>query len=184
MMLFLIVLGEPFILNFFGEKWQGTIMPLKILSLSVMVHMMANSHSSLIRGLGKPKLEMHLQLFKAVFLYVPLISFGIYKFGIVGAAGAYLINKALEVIIAQYFLKKLVNVSFADLFDSLKYPLLATFIAFIISFGLYTLGVHYLICAAALGLSYGTVIWVLMKSELDPQIKEFRKSRKKKIAIG
>lgn len=181
-MIFLAVLGEPFIITFFGAKWQGTILPLKILAVSVMVHMMVNSHGSLIRGLGKPKLEMNLQLFKALFLYAPLISLGIYKYGIIGAASAYLINKVLEVIIAQYFLKKLVNISFSELLVNLKAPIIATIVSFSITFALYSTNIHFIICAFGLALSYAGTIYMFMKTEINLQIKQFRSS-KKKVAI-
>ena len=181
-MLVLVVLGEPLILNFFGSKWHGTILPLKILSLSVMVHMMVNSHGSLIRGLGKPKLEMNMQLFKAVCLYAPLISIGIIKYGIIGAASAYLVNKVLEVILAQYFLKKLLNISFGELVLNLKAPLLASLVSFSISYALFNLNVHYIVCALILGISYAAIVWLLMRSELHNQIKEFRNMSKKNVA--
>lgn len=182
-MLFLVVLGEPFIINFFGNKWQGTILPLKILALSVMVHMMVNSHGSLIRGLGRPKLEMNIQLFKALCLYVPLISLGIYQYGIIGAAYAYLVNKGFEVIIAQYFLKKLLNISFLELLSALKAPLVASVVAFSISYSIYNAKVHFIICAFSLAVSYAGVIWLFMKSEINVQFQQYRKKNKKEIAI-
>ncbi|QNF32394.1 lipopolysaccharide biosynthesis protein [Adhaeribacter swui] len=182
-MLFLVVLGEPFILNFFGSKWHDTILPLKILALSVMVHMMVNSHGSLIRGLGRPKLEMNMQLFKAICLYAPLISLGIYKYGIIGAALAYLVNKALEVIIAQYFLKKLLNVSFTELMVALKAPIVASMVAFAISYLLFNAKVHFILCALSLAASYAGVIWLFMKSELTVQIQQFKNRNKKQVAI-
>ncbi|PSR53985.1 lipopolysaccharide biosynthesis protein [Adhaeribacter arboris] len=182
-MVFLVVLGEPFINNFFGTKWHDTILPLQILALSVMVHMMVNSHGSLIRGLGRPKLEMNMQLFKALFLYVPLISLGIYKFGIIGAAYAYLVNKALEVIIAQYFLKKLLNISFGELLSSLKAPLVASIVAYLISYALYNAHIHFVLCGFGLMISYAGVIWLFMKSELNLQIQQFKNRNKKQVAI-
>jgi len=182
-MLFLVVLGEPFIINTFGAKWHDTILPLKILSLAVMVHMMVSSHSSLIRGLGRPKLEMNLQLFKAVCLYAPLISLGIYKYGIVGAAMGYLINKVLEVIIAQYYLKKLLNVSFLELLFNLKAPLVATAVSFTASYLLYNAHVHFILCALVMAISYAGVVWFFMRSELTVHIQQFKNKNKKQVAI-
>lgn len=173
-MVFFIVLGEPFVYDFFGDKWSDAILPLKILALSVMVHMLVNSHASLIRGLGHSRLEMKIQFSKAVFFYVPLISLGIYLNGIVGAAWAYVLNKALEVVVAQYYLKKLVNVTLKDLAFTMATPVAASTVAFAVTILLYSLNVHYLICAVGLVISYCCVVWFMMRSELNLRLKELK----------
>jgi teichuronic acid exporter len=179
-MILLVALGEPIILNFFGAKWQETIMPLQILSLSVIVHMTVSSHSSLIRGLGLPRLDMKLQLFKAVFLYAPLISAGVFYYGIVGAASAFLVSRIFETAIAQYYLKKLVNVSYADLFASIKVPFFATLCAYLSVQLLIYLGVHFILSGFVLGITYGAVIWLFMRKEILKQINEYRSAKKAK----
>src|SRR5690606_9240909 len=100
-MLFFIAFADTVIIPVFGDKWFEAIVPLKILSVAVMVHMMVNSNTALIRGLGKPGLEMKLQVLKAV-IFLPLIYMGIKYYGLSGAAGAILLNKIIAVIIAQY----------------------------------------------------------------------------------
>lgn len=180
-MLFLIVLGKPFIMSVYGAKWADAIMPLKILALSVMIHLLANSHLTLIRGLGHAKLGMKVQVIKSV-LYVPTISFGIFQFGVIGAAWAYVFNKVLEVFIAQHYLKKLIGITFKELLSQMTPPLLATAVAFVVTLSLFDLGLHYLICAVALTGSYGFVIWLLMKSEINKQLQEVKKLKNKKLA--
>ncbi|SFG33259.1 lipopolysaccharide biosynthesis protein [Pontibacter chinhatensis] len=170
-MVSLFVLGEPFILSFFGEKWVDTIEPLRILSLSVMVHMMVNSNTSLIRGLGKPGLEMRIQLFKTLLLYVPSISLGIYWYGVVGAAYAILFNKIISVFIAQYFLKKLLGLSFIELFQELKVPLIASLTSFIVVYLLNSYGINFIICAMIQFVVYVLVTWLMMGDELIAQVK-------------
>lgn len=134
-MVFFCVLGEPFILQFFGDKWGDSIVPLKILSISVMFHLMVNSNTALIRGMGKPELELKLQFFKA-FIFVPSIYIGIHYNGIIGAAYAVLANKILAVIIAQYTFNYLLRlkVSTNEFLRSLKAPLLSSLVAFIIGY--------------------------------------------------
>src|SRR5690606_10475021 len=65
-MCILLLEGETLITLLFGNKWASSIVPMQILSISVMFHMMVSSNTALIRGLGKPKLELKLQLFKAI----------------------------------------------------------------------------------------------------------------------
>lgn len=180
-MIFFIILGEPFIVNFFGAKWLGTVMPLKVLALSVMIHMLVNSHAVLIRGMGYAKLGMNIQVVKTI-LYVPTIALGVYWSGILGAAWAYVFNKVLEVLIAQYYLKKLVNVQLSDLASSMKAPIAASLAAFSVTLLLYYTGIHYIICAFCLVLSYASTLWLCMKSELIIQFNSYRNSRRK-VAI-
>lgn len=173
-MVILISLGEPFIMNVFGKKWSGTVIPLKILSVSILIHMAVNSHSSLIRGLGEAKLEMKLQFIKALFIYAPLITTGIYYLGINGAALAFLIGKIFEVIIAQYYLNKLLNIHVLELLYSLKIPLIAGIISFFTSYILLKIGVHYTICASAILILYGLIVWKFMSNEIKSNLKQFK----------
>jgi O-antigen/teichoic acid export membrane protein len=174
LMVSFIALGEPIILTFFGNKWQDSILPLQILSLSVIVHMTVSSHSSLIRGYGKPALEMKLQLFKAIFLYLPFVFLGIYYYGIIGAAMAFLLNRIVETIIAQYYLNKLVNITYYDLFSSIKGPFLASILSYGFSLFLIKINVHFIFCFLGLALSYSGIIWLLMRVEILSQIREYR----------
>lgn len=181
-MVLLISLGEPLILNFFGSKWQESILPMKILAFSVMIHMLVSGHASLLRGQGRPKLELKLQFFKAVFLYAPLITFGVYKYGVIGAAWACVVYKVLEVILAQYYLKKIVNISPGDLFVHIKTPIIASVVSFVVTYMLYNAGLHYILCAVAMAVSYGGVVILSMRSELMNQLKELRKGKVKQVA--
>ena len=181
-MVLLISLGEPLILNFFGSKWQGAILPMKILAFSVLIHMTVSGHASLLRGQGLPRLELKLQFFKAVFLYAPLITLGVYQYGIIGAAWACVVYKALEVILAQYYLKKIVDISVRDLLMHIKTPVLAGMVSFALTYALYSAGLHYIICAVALVLSYGGIVMLSMHAELIGQLKELRKGKVKQVA--
>lgn len=179
-MLFMYSLGQPFIFNFFGSKWHDTIVPLRILAVSVMVHMLVNSNTALIRGMGRPGLEMKLQLIKS-FIFVPTLAVGIFKYGIIGAAWAILINKVVAVIIAQYTFKYLLNmrVKVIELFNSIKQPFIGMAVAYGIVYLLYNvLHLYYIIAAVALFGSYSLIIWYTMGAEIKAQIQEFKQSRK------
>ncbi|MCX2739945.1 lipopolysaccharide biosynthesis protein [Pontibacter anaerobius] len=177
-MVFFIVLGEPFVLGFFEAKWSESVIPLKVLALSVMIHMLVSSHGSLIRGLGQPRLEMKLQFFKALFLYVPLISFGVYYYGILGAAWAFVGTKTIEVILAQYYLKKLVGITVKDLMKTITPPLWAAVAAATVTYLLLYMEINYIVAAVSLVFSYSAVIWLLMGAELLLQFKEVNKKSK------
>ena len=162
----LLFIGEPIIKIFFGNKWSDAIAPMQILSISVMFHMMVSSNTALIRGLGKPKLELKLQLFKALVLYTPLIYLGIYFYGLIGAAFAILITKALSVIIAQFYLKKLVGISISDLYYAIREPIFATIITILFCSFLIYLNVHFIIIALSIFIIFLGIYYVMMKQEI------------------
>ena len=125
--------GEQLILSLYGTVWMESVLPLKILAFSVLFHLMVSSNTALIRGMGKPQLELKLQFFKAIVFSLPLIFIGTYYYGIIGTSIAILLNKILSVFIAQYFLKKLLGITIMDLFNTLKTPLLSFIFASILS---------------------------------------------------
>lgn len=170
--------GEPIIKVFFGDKWSESIIPLQILAVSVMFHMMVSSNTSLIRGLGKPKLELQLQLFKAIFLYTPLIYIGIHFYGLKGAAFAILVTKALSVIIAHYYLKKLVNISLSDLFKSIKEPLTATLLTVLLCSPLYFFSFNFVFIIFSIVTIFLLVYWTMMKQEIINSVQLIKNYKK------
>lgn len=178
-MIFMVSLGKPFVLGVFGSKWENTIAPLQVLSLSVMVHMLVNSNTALIRGIGRPDLEMKLQLLKAL-IFLPMLYFGIVYNGVMGAAWAVLINKVIAVIIAQYTFNYLLNIKIGavEFLSAIKAPWIASILAYSIVYVLYSLmNVNYIVVGIALFLTYGFTIWKMMGEELKLQVKSFKFSK-------
>ena len=178
-MLLLFLLAEPFILSFFGAKWVNSILPLKILAVSIMVQMLVNSNTVLIRALGRPGLEMKLQLLKAV-VYMPALAYGVYKYGIVGASWAVLFSRVFNVLIAQYTFNYLISVKVTtyELFNEIKGSVLATVFAFIVgSIMLNVLNVNFLIVGLVVLLVFGLSIYKLMGEELSAHVNFMRSKR-------
>ena len=178
-MVFFITLGKPFIFHIFGEKWNTSVEPLEILSISVMVHMLVNSNTALIRGMGRPDLEMKLQIIKAI-IYIPILILGIYSYGIIGAAWAILFNKIIAVLIAQYTFNKLLNIKISawEFIQAVKGPWIAALSAYLVTSIAYSkLEIHYIVASLILLLVYTGFIWLVMGKELKLQIAEFRLSK-------
>lgn len=178
MALFLVI-GEPIILNFFGQKWVDTIVPMKILAVSVIFDMMTSSHTSLINGVGKPGLVMNLQMFKAVVFYAPLICLGVYYYGIEGAAGGFLVSKILDVIVAQFYLRKLFQISIYDLLNSIVAPFTAFFVSTIIGYFLYSGNIHFIIVGGSILFFYSLIIWLMIGDEIKLYVEGYRLKKKK-----
>ncbi|MGK9120871.1 lipopolysaccharide biosynthesis protein [Olivibacter jilunii] len=181
-MVFLVVYGQELVYSFWGAKWSETIDPLKILAVSVMFHMMVNSNTVLIRGLGYPKLEMNLQIFKAV-IFVPFLYFFIHFWGIRGAAWAVLVNKVIAVGLAQYTFNRLINVkiSTSQFLRALQVPCLASAAAFGLGYLVKYYSIHYIVGGGIMLLAYVLVVWLFMKGELATIVSAFRKKKQSLI---
>lgn len=171
-MVFFITMADPVLLVMFGEKWTDSVEPLRVLSVAVMVHMMVNSNTALIRGMGRPGLEMKLQIFKAA-IFLPMLYFAIVHFGVVGAAYAVLINKIIAVVIAQFTFYKLlaVKVTTVDFFNAVKIPWVAALITgSSVMLLKNSIELHYILLSIILFSLYGLIVWLFMGKELLDQI--------------
>ncbi len=129
LMAFLLLFSKDIILGFFGDRWAEAVVPLQILSIAMMVHLLVNSFTSLIRGLGKPELEMKIIIALTLFVLTPGLYFGIVNFGLKGAALAILCNKIGLVIIGTRVLKKEIGLSFFEIISSVKNAVLGILVA-------------------------------------------------------
>ncbi|TSD67726.1 lipopolysaccharide biosynthesis protein [Inquilinus sp. KBS0705] len=175
-MIYFAVEGEAFIVHVFGAKWFDTVAPLKILSVSVMLHILVSGNTALLRGLGRPGLEMKQQIWKAL-IFLPSLAIGIYYYGVVGAAWAILLNKFIIVLFAQYTFNYLipVKISLTEFIGAIMAPLVAAVTALIVTLAAKALGVHYLITGVLTVISYFAIIWLMMKAELLQLLKAFKK---------
>jgi O-antigen/teichoic acid export membrane protein len=174
-MIFFAVEGYPFIVNVFGLKWQDTVTPLQILAVSVMFHILVSGNTALLRGLGRPGMEMKQQVIKSI-VYLPSLATGIYFYGIAGAAWAILLNKIVGVIVAQYTFKFLipVKISLSEFMIALRPVLIAACAGCVTCYFFNRLGLNYLVCGSGLIVVYATVIWLMMSAELKNLLKGFR----------
>lgn len=171
-MLFLVLLGASFVNGIFGAKWQGAIIPLQILSVSVMFQMMVSGNTALVRGLGKPGLDMNLQILKAI-LFVPTLAYATINYGILGASIAVLVNKFLLVVIAQFTFNFLlpVKISTVELLKSLYPCLAASAVATLVCLAGNAIGLNFVISGAMLFISYCMVVWFMVGQELKLLLK-------------
>ena len=175
-MIFFVVEGSQFINHVFGTKWQQTVGPLQILSVSVMCHILVSGNTSLLRGLGRPGLEMKQQIFKAL-IFLPTLALGIYYYGIIGASWAVLLNKIVVVMVAQYSFNYLIpiKISVIEFLIALKAPIVASVCSFAVAYLLNVAGVNYIIGGLILCATYSGVIYLMMGSELKATLASLRK---------
>jgi len=184
MMLILIIFGSDIIKLGFGVKWTETIIPMKILSVSVMIDTLTSGYNLLYRSIGQPRKEMNLKLIIFSFLYVPSVIVGIYLNGIIGAAEGILFSKFMSFILIQFFLKKDFNITQKDLFHQSKPALFASLVilflfyplAYFFSGGIILTGLLIILCCAV----YLYVCSFFFKNEIS-MIRVKLKSRRNKI---
>src|SRR5690606_1538047 len=176
-MLLFFTLAEPFVLNFFGEKWHDSIIPLQILAAYIIIQMLVNSNTVLIRVLCRPVLEMKLHIVKAI-VYIPTLAYGVYIGGIIGAAWAVFFNKIFNVIVAQYAFKYLldIKISTQELINEVKAPVIASSMAYGIGFLLLNIAnVNFIIVGIIMIAVFAAIIYKMVGQELILHLKPQKK---------
>lgn len=109
-MTFLITSAEPFLTLFFGSEWEGATLSLQLLALAVMFHTSAGSSASVLKGIGKVKLDFIIYLVKTFIITVPLIYVFTLNFGINGAAFGVLLSKIFSMLVSVLVMKRQASV--------------------------------------------------------------------------
>lgn len=98
-------LAEPIVVGIYGSEFQGAIMPLQILIIGTFLLMFGRTLSSILIGIGKPKLSGTLlataaiQYLVSLFILVPL-------FGLDGAAISLTVTGVTSLVLIPIFIKR------------------------------------------------------------------------------
>ncbi|MEJ2195901.1 MAG: lipopolysaccharide biosynthesis protein [Ignavibacteriaceae bacterium] len=114
-MMGLILLAKPFVEIGLGEKWIEAIIPIKLMAGAGMVHLLTISNTTLLRGIGRPKLEMIMSIIKTMCVTVPFIVLGVIYNGINGAAAGLLASKTVIFFINNITLRKVAGIKFVEI---------------------------------------------------------------------
>jgi len=118
MMVGLILLAKPLVLMGLGERWSEAVIPIQLMAAAGLVHLLTSSNTILLRGIGKPRLEMIMSIIKTLCVTVPLIVLGVIYYGINGAAAGLLAAKIVIFFINNYTLKKVAHINFLEILDN------------------------------------------------------------------
>lgn len=147
-LIFFLFLFADYIIPFlFGAKWNNSIFLIKILSVSVLVQMLNNSTQPLFWAYGKAKLKLQLDAIRSFGFFLPLILLGVYWNGVLGVAIAFTIATFFSMLLTNYYLYKLFNISFLETIVQLKASLLMIVISYVlVTLSLLTLHWGWCIC--------------------------------------
>lgn len=118
LMIGIILLAKPLVILGLGEKWAGAIIPMQFMAAAGLFHLLTSSNTVLLRGLGKPKLELIFSIIKTLGVNVPLIVLGVIYNGIIGAAMGLFLAKILIFFINNYMLNKVVKIKFSEILNN------------------------------------------------------------------
>jgi len=118
LMVGLILLAEPFVIIGLGEKWSEAVVPLQLMAGAGLVHLLTSSNTTLLRGIGKPKLEMIMSIIKTMGVTVPFIVLGVIYYGVNGAAAGLLGAKIVIFFINNITLKRVAGINFLEILDN------------------------------------------------------------------
>ena len=138
LMFFFVLFAKELVIGIFGNKWIETILPLRILAIAMMIHLIINSFTSLLRGLGYPGIEFKIIFGLTLFVLIPGLYIGIVNWGLLGATVAILINKIFLVIVALMVLKKHLEIRLIEIINTIKGSVLSIIIAGLFSLALKT----------------------------------------------
>jgi O-antigen/teichoic acid export membrane protein len=174
LMVGLILLADPFVIIGLGEKWSDAVIPLQLMAGAGLVHLLTSSNTILLRGIGKPKLEMIMSIIKTLGVTVPFIVLGVIYYGVNGAAGGLLAAKIVIFFINNITLRKVVGINFLEILDNAGSLFAITITTLIFSFFIN----DYVILTALYGIYL--LIHLRVSNQDIKQIISLYKSRKSK----
>lgn len=123
-----------------GEKWLPSIGPLRILALASLIRAIITPCSSLLKGIGKPKIEFVLSFIRAVITFVLAILLT-RIWGITGTAIAILLGVVTTYPIWIYLTMRLIELNFKFIFKKIQ-PIIFGGILMIINLILFKKYIH------------------------------------------
>ncbi|APH03557.1 lipopolysaccharide biosynthesis protein [Bacillus weihaiensis] len=126
----LVVVSTEFITVVYGMEWERSIPVLQILLISGAITSLGALGGPVIRGLGKPEIEMKLTMFSLV-LFVIFVYIGSF-YGLIGIAFAELIRVLIVDSIKLRIIKNMIGTSYKSIFYSFSKNLISTIVMSII----------------------------------------------------
>jgi O-antigen/teichoic acid export membrane protein len=121
----IIALAPTFVEQILGPKWQGTEPVIRILSLATMIGLFGEVVVPLLKGLGLPYKITIIELVQSIVVIILVWGFAS-RYGVVGAALAWLPAVTMSQFISAYFINPLLHKPFAKLVRPMLVIILAT----------------------------------------------------------
>lgn len=113
----------------FGQKWFGSLIVVKMVAVSVIIQILTNSFSTIMRANNKSFIEFKLQVIKVFMFYLPIIFAGTYYYGLVGCAIAVIVGRVIVNLINLWALKFYLKIPIINLLASFVKGVIPTILA-------------------------------------------------------
>jgi O-antigen/teichoic acid export membrane protein len=157
----IIVLAPALVQNILGDKWAGTISLIQVLALVTMIGLLGDATVPLVKGVGQPQRVTQIELVQSSFLLLTMWFFT-NRYGLLGAALAWLPAIVLVQILCLYFIKDI----FRDPLLAARRPMLAIVFATVMGAAASLLAIHFLpnvpglvIASLLAALVTGSILW-------------------------
>lgn len=120
---FFLVYPQEFVVLLFGEQWSHASAPLFYMAIASMIFTIGGTSRSLLRAIGYPQIQFRIQSIKIIFVTLPAITAGTYFFGLVGATWAVILDKAVERIWYQYYMRHYVGTTELQIAGAVAVPM-------------------------------------------------------------
>lgn len=173
-MLALIVLAGPILSMLFGNKWVDTKVPLRILSVAVLVNVFTSSYNLLYRSLGRPRLEMKILFCILIFVTIPSITIGGYYYGVRGVAYGILLSAIINFVVVSVLLYRHFTISIITIVMQVMPSIIAFIITFSVIASLYLFTeIHPITLLVLLFVLFYTICSFFYKKEIRNLFKKF-----------
>jgi O-antigen/teichoic acid export membrane protein len=159
---FLIVLAPTITQEFFGPSWEGTEQVIQVLALVTMIGIFGEATGPALKGFGQPYRNAFIELVQSL-LVISFVWVLTSRFGLVGAAMAWLPAITLSQFISARFIQQILERPFIGLQRPVLAVLSITLISAMVAWTTSNLipGIVGLILAGGLsGLSVLSLVWV------------------------
>ncbi len=175
----LLFISTEWVTILFGEKWIDSLLVIKLVSISVIIQILTNSFSTIMRANNKSYIEFKLQVIKVFVFYLPVIFIGTYYYGLIGCSVSVIIGRIFVNLINLWALKFYLRIPVMDLLVSFLRGIAPTvlssiliYLLFIFSeFNLGTLVIKTILLLIIISVSS----FMLNKSEIKNLLKTIKK---------
>jgi len=119
-MLVLAGFAQPLISVVLGPRWATAVFPIQALAIASTIHTIGGTSESVLRGIGRARLNFQMSLVKTLAVTIPAFAVLIYYLGINGAAMAVVLHKVVSRIMYQYCMRKLIGVGERDILSAIR----------------------------------------------------------------
>lgn len=103
----------------FGVEWDGAGVPLRLLSIAMMINIAGGTTPVVLRGLGHVKLQFWAYVGVLTTVQIPALLIGVTVGGMHGVAVAVIVVKLVSRMVAQYYMRRLIDVRELDIARSI-----------------------------------------------------------------